>query len=292
MVLIGKQLSAHICYSILPLLSLSSAYEDFNIDIDIGTDTDIDTDTDTNTDTLIQIKDKKKKGKGKKQKIFKPIRSKSSSIPTSSSSSSSSTTLNQIPITSTISSTTLITSTSSSYSTIPEYQTTELPKNPNMGDTTFIIIFLSLILGIIVLLIITTIILIIHKCIIYSRRIRLTNELPGAYDDAELEAEEDRRALDELIPNEQELYFQSKDYIKLNPINNEELTLSQLLSIQEKGVNAWEFKPHFETNNEIIIKNGIELEFLNENTELSVQTNYPLPKNNEIKIKLNKIKLQ
>ncbi|OWB63785.1 hypothetical protein B5S29_g4794 [[Candida] boidinii] len=286
MVLIGKQLLAHICYSILPLLSLSSAYEDFNIDIDIGTDTDIDTDTDTNTDTLIQIKDKKKKGKGKKQKIFKPIRSKSSSIPTSSSSSSSSTTLNQIPITSTISSTTLITSTStstsSSYSTIPEYQTTELPKNPNMGDTTFIIIFLSLILGIIVLLIITTIILIIHKCIIYSRRIRLTNELPGAYDDAELEAEEDRRALDELIPNEQELYFQSKDYIKLNPINNEELTLSQLLSIQEKGVNAWEFKPHFETNNEIIIKNGIELEFLNENTELSVQTNYPLPKNNEV----------
>lgn len=270
MVLIGKQSSVHIFHSLIPLLSLSLAEDDFNLDID--TDSDIDS---------IQIKDKKKKGKGKKQKTFKPIHSTETTLPSSS-------TLNQIPtstisttlITSTISST-LITSTTSS--SIPGYQTTTgSPTVPNMGDTTFIIIFLSLMLGIIVLLIIATIILIIHKCITYSRRIRLTNELPGAYDDAELEAEEDRRALDELIPNEQELYFQSKDYIKLNPINNEELTLAQLLSIQEKGVSAWEFKPHFETNNEIMVKNGIELEFLNENTELSVQTNYPLPKNNEV----------
>ncbi len=118
---------------------------------------------------------------------------------------------------------------------------------------------------------------------LFSRgRLLLTNNTPGSLDDAALDEEQDNRVLQELSPGEQELYFQSKDFIKLNPPISCDLTLSQSLTIQEKGVQAWEFKPNVACIDQIKIVNKTEIEFLQENQELSVQTNFPIPSENDV----------
>lgn len=95
-------------------------------------------------------------------------------------------------------------------------------------------------------------------------------------------AEQDNRAYLELGLEEQELYFQSKDYLETNPILEDELTLSQKLSIQEKGVMAWEFvKDPMLSNNELLVINKVELNFL-KRFECSVQTNLPIPHTNDV----------
>ncbi|KAH3661521.1 hypothetical protein OGAPHI_006369 [Ogataea philodendri] len=141
-------------------------------------------------------------------------------------------------------------------------------------------IVIGIIIGSSIVIVIALIIYLFHELL--RKGIRLTNEFPGSIDDAALEAEEDRRALDELPPNEQELYFQAKDFLKLNPMNNQDLTLSQNLIIQEKGVAAWEFRPHVECQDLISVANKTEIEFKNSGQELSIQTNFPIPKLNEV----------
>ena len=41
-----------------------------------------------------------------------------------------------------------------------------------------------------------------------------------------------------------------------------EITLSQFLSIQEKGVSAWSFEPDYESNPAIIVESRTEITFL------------------------------
>ncbi|ODV84624.1 hypothetical protein CANARDRAFT_61558 [[Candida] arabinofermentans NRRL YB-2248] len=149
-----------------------------------------------------------------------------------------------------------------------------LPTSKNMQYIVGMAIGFSLIMAL------SIIVFAIHKFI--RGRIMLTNDVPGSIDDSALEAEEDRRALDELPPNEQELYFLAKDFLKLNPMNNLELALSQSLIIQENGVNAWEFRPNVENAELIKVLNKTEIEFLNDTQELSIQTNFPIPKINEV----------
>lgn len=135
--------------------------------------------------------------------------------------------------------------------------------------------------GFLIVMLIAAVLFLLHLLIRQSR-IRLTNSRPGSLEDAALEAEEDRRALDELPPNEQELYFQAKNFIKLNSPINYDLTLSQSLIVQEKGVKAWEFKPNVENVDFVTVKDRTEVKFTQQSQELSIQTNFPVPKQNDI----------
>lgn len=58
-----------------------------------------------------------------------------------------------------------------------------------------------------------------------------------------------------------------------------DISLSQFLAIQEKGVSAWEFQPELEIAN-CFVEGRTEIEFFD--SECSVQTNLPLPKQNEV----------
>lgn len=98
----------------------------------------------------------------------------------------------------------------------------------------------------------------------------------------ELDREEENQAYLELNSDEQELYFQSKEFLTNSPYLVGNLTLSQELSIQEKGITAFEFqKDVVLTNNDLMILNKYELNFF-QNFECSTQTNLPIPMKNEV----------
>ncbi|KAG6381221.1 SPRY-domain-containing protein [Boletus reticuloceps] len=80
-------------------------------------------------------------------------------------------------------------------------------------------------------------------------------------------------------------YFRAKEYQLQYPPNSEQtdITLSQFLSIQEKGVSAWCFEPDYETINSILVHARTEITFLSDPASAScVQSNLPLPKLNEV----------
>jgi hypothetical protein len=58
-----------------------------------------------------------------------------------------------------------------------------------------------------------------------------------------------------------------------------DISLSQYLAIQEKGVSAWEFEPELEIAN-CFVEARTEVEFYD--SECSVQSNLPMPKQNEV----------
>ncbi|KAG5418942.1 ssh4 [Candida metapsilosis] len=98
----------------------------------------------------------------------------------------------------------------------------------------------------------------------------------------DLRREEENQAYLELNSDEQELFFQSREFLEMNPYYIGDLTLSQNLSIQEKGINAFEFvKDQMLTNNDLLIVNKTELNFF-KNFECSCQTNLPIPMKNEV----------
>ncbi|KAJ3750305.1 concanavalin A-like lectin/glucanase domain-containing protein [Lentinula detonsa] len=80
-------------------------------------------------------------------------------------------------------------------------------------------------------------------------------------------------------------YMRAKDY-QLQYLPNSlptDITLSQFLSIQEKGVSAWSFEPDFETVNSLLVHARTEITFLPDPASAScVQSNLPLPKLNEV----------
>ncbi len=62
-----------------------------------------------------------------------------------------------------------------------------------------------------------------------------------------------------------------------------DITLSQFLSIQEKGVSAWSFEPDFEALSSLLVHARTEITFLPDpSSATSVQSNLPLPKLNEV----------
>lgn len=98
----------------------------------------------------------------------------------------------------------------------------------------------------------------------------------------DLSVEEDNQAYLELDLDEQELFFQAKEYLANFPYVSNELTLSQNLSIQEKGIRAWEFtKDPMLLNSDLIIVNKNELTFFKK-FECSAQSNLPIPNTNEV----------
>lgn len=62
-----------------------------------------------------------------------------------------------------------------------------------------------------------------------------------------------------------------------------DITLSQFLSIQEKGVSAWCFEPDYESTASLLVHARTEITFLPDPASAScVQSNLPLPKLNEV----------
>jgi hypothetical protein len=62
-----------------------------------------------------------------------------------------------------------------------------------------------------------------------------------------------------------------------------DISLSQFLSIQEKGVAAWEFMPvDLEQSSSVYVQSRTEISFYDDDSEACVQTNLPVPKQNEV----------
>ena len=62
-----------------------------------------------------------------------------------------------------------------------------------------------------------------------------------------------------------------------------DISLSQFLSIQEKGVSAWEFIPvDLEQSSSVFVQSRTEITFYDDDVEACVQTNLPIPKQNEV----------
>lgn len=70
-------------------------------------------------------------------------------------------------------------------------------------------------------------------------------------------------------------------FIHINPPESAQtdISLSQFLAIQEKGVSAWEFEPELEIAN-CFVEARTEIEFFDQ--ECCVQSNLPIPKQNEV----------
>ncbi|CUA76739.1 Protein SSH4 [Coccidioides immitis RS] [Rhizoctonia solani] len=95
----------------------------------------------------------------------------------------------------------------------------------------------------------------------------------------------EQRWLDGVSDVEQRQYHRVKEYQQQFPPNSQatDITLSQFLTIQEKGVSAWSFEPDYESGANLLVHARTELTFLPDPfSATSVQSNLPLPKLNEV----------
>ncbi|KAK7538941.1 concanavalin A-like lectin/glucanase domain-containing protein [Phyllosticta citricarpa] len=104
---------------------------------------------------------------------------------------------------------------------------------------------------------------------------------PGEYDDEQAFLKEEAEALEEMDDLQRAEYLRAKAFIQANPPESAQtdISLSQFLAIQEKGVSAWEFEPELEIAN-CFVEGRTEVEFFD--SECSVQSNLPIPKQNEV----------
>ncbi|TFK57230.1 SPRY-domain-containing protein [Heliocybe sulcata] len=93
------------------------------------------------------------------------------------------------------------------------------------------------------------------------------------------------RWLESVNEVERRSYLRAKEFQLQYPPNSlpTDITLSQFLSIQEKGVSAWSFEPDYESLSSLIVHGRTEITFLPDPpTPACVQSNLPLPKLNEV----------
>ncbi|KAK5175524.1 Protein ssh4 [Saxophila tyrrhenica] len=104
---------------------------------------------------------------------------------------------------------------------------------------------------------------------------------PGEYDDEQQFLREEEDALGEMDEMQRAEYLRAKAFVQANPPESmqTDISLSQFLAIQEKGVSAWEFEPELEIAN-CFVEGRTEIEFFD--SECSVQSNLPIPKQNEV----------
>ncbi|MCJ1327727.1 Rsp5p-dependent ubiquitination, sorting of cargo proteins at the multivesicular body [Thelotrema lepadinum] len=104
---------------------------------------------------------------------------------------------------------------------------------------------------------------------------------PGQYDDEQAMLREEAEALETMDDMQRTEYLRAKAFIQANPPESfqTDISLSQFLAIQEKGVSAWEFEPELEIAN-CFVEARTEIEFYD--SECSVQSNLPIPKQNEV----------
>lgn len=104
---------------------------------------------------------------------------------------------------------------------------------------------------------------------------------PGDYDDEQTFLEEEEEALETMDDISRDEYLLAKAFIAANPPNSitSDISLSQFLTIQEKGVSAWEFEVDFPNAN-CFVEGRTEIEFFD--LTCSSQTNLPVPRQNEV----------
>ncbi|KAI5287934.1 Rsp5p-dependent ubiquitination, sorting of cargo proteins at the multivesicular body [Ascosphaera acerosa] len=104
---------------------------------------------------------------------------------------------------------------------------------------------------------------------------------PGEYDDEQAFLQEEERALETMDDLQRHEYLRAKAFVQANPPESmqTDISLSQFLAIQEKGVAAWEFEPELEIAN-CFVEGRTEIEFFD--MECCVQSNLPMPKQNEV----------
>jgi hypothetical protein len=104
---------------------------------------------------------------------------------------------------------------------------------------------------------------------------------PGEYDDEQARAKEEVEALENMDDIARTEYLRAKAFIEANPPDSvpTDISLSQFLAIQEKGVSAWEFEAELEIAN-CFVEARTEIEFFD--SVCSVQSNLPVPKQNEV----------
>lgn len=104
---------------------------------------------------------------------------------------------------------------------------------------------------------------------------------PGEYDDEQQFAKEEAEALEDMDDIQRNEYLRAKAFVQANPPESvqTDISLSQFLAIQEKGVSAWEFEPELEIAN-CFVEGRTEIEFFD--SVCSVQSNLPIPKQNEV----------
>ncbi|SCV71355.1 BQ2448_2943 [Microbotryum intermedium] len=102
----------------------------------------------------------------------------------------------------------------------------------------------------------------------------------------------EQRWLEDVDENVGIGYTRAKAWQTQYPPNSQptDITLSQFLSIQEKGISAWSFEPDYESNPALIVQSRTEITFLSDGVGMApeegggccVQSNLPLPKINEV----------
>ncbi|EGR46439.1 uncharacterized protein TRIREDRAFT_50625 [Trichoderma reesei QM6a] len=104
---------------------------------------------------------------------------------------------------------------------------------------------------------------------------------PGEYDDEQAFAREEAEALENMDDMARTEYLRAKAFITANPPESAQtdISLSQFLAIQEKGVSAWEFEPELEIAN-CFVQARTEIEFFD--SECTVMSNLPVPKQNDV----------
>ncbi|KAF8473441.1 endosomal spry domain protein [Kalaharituber pfeilii] len=104
---------------------------------------------------------------------------------------------------------------------------------------------------------------------------------PGEFDDEQAFLREEAEALEQMDDISRQEYLRAKAFIQANPPDSipTDISLSQFLAIQEKGVSAWEFEVELE-NADCFVEARTEIEFFD--SVCSVQSNLPVPKQNEV----------
>ncbi|KAF9531977.1 concanavalin A-like lectin/glucanase domain-containing protein [Crepidotus variabilis] len=163
-------------------------------------------------------------------------------------------------------------------------------KQPNQPDALLVLLPLLIVLSTFFFLLLT---FLICALIIRKRRGIILRDNDGPVDMSREELIEgdggfenvEARWLEDADEQTRRTYLQAKEYQVQYPPNSQptDITLSQFLSIQEKGVSAWSFDPEFETVNALLVHARTEITFLPDPASSScVQSNLPLPKLNEV----------
>uniref|UniRef100_V5ED30 Endosome protein n=1 Tax=Kalmanozyma brasiliensis (strain GHG001) TaxID=1365824 RepID=V5ED30_KALBG len=174
----------------------------------------------------------------------------------------------------------------------PVYQ-----RPPTADDTLALLLPLLILLSTLLFLLLLFIILV----IVVRRRARISlGDSDGPLDvgrEEELEGTGgldgiEQRWLESVEGPIQQGYRRAKDWILAYPPGTQstDITLSQFLSIQEKGVSAWSFDPDYESNPSVFVEARTEITFIadgegmapQEGGGVCVQSNLPLPKINEV----------
>ncbi|WVF69681.1 hypothetical protein IAT40_004460 [Kwoniella sp. CBS 6097] len=181
----------------------------------------------------------------------------------------------------------------------PEAPQPHTPENGDTGYSTILMIFIPVMVVVLTVLLGLVVFLV---AVLYMRRrkgIRLMEDGgpldlskgDGVIGEGGVEGVE-ARWMETLDPDVKEAYKKAKDWQLQYPPSSvpTDITLSQFLSIQEKGVSAWAFEPDYEENLSLYVQSRTEITFLSDGPGMparegggnNVMANLPLPKLNEV----------